>query len=596
MDGSGHGSGVVAGSGDGQGILACFSQDCFTLGQCNVSSLCGCQSCGVISALFEGGLTCFDRGQYFHCLGRCHDLVFCFDGAVLQVCRKDVEVRIQGSGVIAFSGDHCIRVLCKEAFLIKGRCNAGSGDHSTVCVLRCINIYIVLVGDGVVFALYKSGHTICCVHIHFRCQLLASVGLVCDTLYFQAVILGAAHCHDVAGVVLIIKRSSAVTHNTGNAVLRMGRGVDLSCSHGLCILIHFDGCDSTRVIVISRVQIDLTVRLLISGGQKHGALRISIHSHTCHDFQSVCIQHQYVVRCRKVVFCDTDIHISVVNHRSTGTHKSIIRICLSIQVVKFSVSSKVCTVEIACLGGKVYFSVCISYGRTLVTHDLMGIQKLAGQLVAGDDMSGALASGFSVIGSVYNVVSNYHRTSPVESSLNHVSPECFLCLCSIGRIFIRYRNTHISCFSSLTVPESGVHISIRIGDRRQCLSAQRIRVDPQRFQGVGIKGLYGTICKWCEDHAVGIGSWCITPVNTFNHVAFCQDTSIRHAYLVDLLVAHDNQTVIHNDLYTRSYTPSGTQSNGPLLCCFLCSPCGLGRCDRHVGVASTEVRPLCGYG
>ena len=158
-----------------------------------------------------------------------------------------------------------------------------------------------------------------------KCHAIIDRAAFCTWCYASHICLTGCNRHNACTVVLIIQRTVFVTDNTCDAVL-------LSCFFRCENFFYIRSClsffitdqsDTTRILVISCIQINTSVFFFISGWQKYRALWISFQRcfvDLCHRCR---INHADRIGSAEVTSaCHTDIDSSVVYNRCAGAHAS----------------------------------------------------------------------------------------------------------------------------------------------------------------------------------------------------------------------------------------------------------------------------------
>ena len=114
-------------------------------------------------------------------------------------------------------------------------------------------------------------------------------------------------------------------------------------------------------------------------------------------------------------------------------------------------------------------------------------------------------ASLSIVRAEQHEILRYIRPGPVEAARLGISPCRGFRFQLLVRLFIRYGQADIVGVLRFAVPESGIDVAVTNGDRAVGLSTERICVDPEGFQRLGIERLHTPIGECNEQHAVRIG-------------------------------------------------------------------------------------------
>ena len=363
-------------------------------------------------------------------------------------------------------------------------------------------------------------------------RLLGDLQL-CDT---------AAQPHQLGGVVLEVDVALFVHNGAANGVLRLrtvrgkqhiGRldGVLLAVFtvglHGGVVVIHLrhaglipDDPQLTGGEVIEEVDVVIAVPVLIGRGQQTAGLRIAHGGHGVGDGEGGQVHHRDVVAGIGTELAGTghaDVSTAVGDHGGGGTHgrrRGTVGAIIQMQATqgtlgKSAVGVDLHLIQVAALGGEV-----IGLGLRIVADaaaevayvgGLQAVNELAGLGV--QRQNGAVARGIaiiSVIGGHQHEVAVDVSTGPIEAVVG-IGPGGELGLVGLGGILIGDREAGKVGLLGLAVPEARVDIAVCIGDGAVGLAAQRILIDPEGLQRLGVEGLHPAIGKTDKDHALGVG-------------------------------------------------------------------------------------------
>ena len=203
---------------------------------------------------------------------------------------------------------------------------------------------------------------------------------------------------------------------------------------------------------------------------------------------------------------NADISSAVIDCRRGGTHTAQFQL---LQIGDLALCGNLCRVETASLRGKI-----ITVGGLIIrniTADVrvqsaLFVQHSSGLRVEAEQIGGLFGvSAVAVIGADQHEVFADISACPIKSALRSVRPFGFFRFVGLFRIFILDAEADkigIACFG---VPKAGIKIAVIIGDRAVRLSAQLVRIDPQGFERLGVKGLHDAACQTDKDLAVRVG-------------------------------------------------------------------------------------------
>ena len=352
----------------------------------------------------------------------------------------------------------------------------------------------------------------------------------------------AAQPHQLGGVVLEVDVALFVHNGAANGVLRLrtvgGKqhiarldGVLLAVFtvglHGGVAVIHLrhaghipDDPQLTGGEVVDEVDVVIAVLVLIGRGQQTAGLRIAHGGHGVGDGEGGQVHHRDVVAGIGSELAGTghaDVGTPVGDHGGGGTHgrrRGTVGAIIQMQATqgtlgKSAVGVDLHLIQVAALGGEV-----IGLGLRIVADaaaevayvgGLQAVNELAGLGV--QRQNGAVARGIviiSVIGGHQHEVAVDVSTGPIEAVVG-IGPGGELGLVGLGGILIGDREAGEVGLLGLLVPEARVDIAVCIGDGAVGLAAQRILIDPEGLQRLGVEGLHPAIGKTDKDHALGIG-------------------------------------------------------------------------------------------
>ena len=263
---------------------------------------------------------------------------------------------------------------------------------------------------------------------------------------------------------------------------------------------------------------------------------------------------------------NADVNPAVMDGRRTGGHGIFVLIGVhdhrfvdGADLAGLPVDFRV--TKLTALGGEKY-SVgirIIGYvGADIPSESGFGIHDLACEPIKDQQGGGIL-----VIAAVPVVGANHHKfvagvgAGPIKSTCAGVGPGSQLFLRGLGQILIRHRDTGKVRMSRMVVPESGVDVTVLVGNGAVGLSPQGVRVDPQGVQCLGVEGLYFSTSQAHKNHAVRIGRGDNRKAGGANHLTFLKHLSRVQVQFEQLGADVRHQRAIHNDRRPRSCRPAG---------------------------------------
>ena len=135
----------------------------------------------------------------------------------------------------------------------------------------------------------------------------------------------------------------------------------------------------------------------------------------------------------------------------------------------------------------------------------------------------------------------------------------------VFRIFIRQRNAHEAAVFAFAVPKARVSIAIQDCNRAVWLVANRVCIEPQRFQRFCVESLNPAIGQADQQDAVRISRAVDGKAGRTRHIARGFYCTGRLIYTVNVLTGIDNQAVVHKDgAADRAIIPSLAQWRSPV--------------------------------
>ena len=421
-------------------------------------------------------------------------------------------------------------------------------------------------------------------------------------------------CHGVAGVVLIVDGAVLIGDGGADAVLVQGRegGENLAVALvrggdglSLALLILQNG-DAARLRVVGQVNVDIALLLVGVGGCHHGrGLGVAL------DVIDIGLRHGAVV----VQVKDGDAVAgevpelagtgnanvdSVIEHRGgAGGHGVLIPFgVLKYHGVKINDFARgpiqLGVAHDAALGGEekpVGIGLIGDVGADVSPDAVVGVHQLTGKPVE-DQEAGGLGgvASLPVVGTHQDILLRGIGSGPVETAGSGIGPGGDLALVRPSGVFIRHRQADKVGVSGLAVPEAHIDVSVLVGDRAVGLAAQRIGVDPQGFQGLGVEGLH-LAGQGHEDHAVAVGGRDDAKAAGTGHGPLQLHLTSVPIHPLDGAAHNDNQVAVHQDGGIGCGSPAGAPLGGPQQLRILRGIGGSGPRNAQV-VLSPEAAPL----
>ena len=294
---------------------------------------------------------------------------------------------------------------------------------------------------------------------------------------------------------------------------------------------------------------------------------------------------------------DADIRAAIVYDRRGGAHAAERELSSVRELPRRSILLYLYAVEVPTLGGEVEGI------RRFVIAD--GAADIAGEAVHGIEQRAALRlkqqkacriafiSGIPVVRADHNIVFTGIGSGPVEAAASHRAPRCGLFLCLTVRVLIRQGNADEAGILGFSIPEAGIGVVAQNCDRAVRLTAQRVRVKPQRFQRFGVERLDPAIGQADQHNAVRIGRPVDGKAGRTGHIAGGFYCTGRLVYAVNMTACIDDQAVIHqNGVADRACIPSVSQRGSPVEHAVLRADRRVCVCNAIVAVRAAEVCPF----
>ena len=440
--------------------------------------------------------------------------------------------------------------------------------------------------------------------------------------------------HHVAGVVLVVDRAGAVCDGGADTVLcqRSLRREDLAVAGirgrlrlGLARAIHQDGnAAGGRVvgevdehIAVARA---VAVEVLVDIGRgDHGrGLRIA------DDAVGVGIAHfaafdveindldavAAILRELALVAGNAEVDASVVDGRRAGGHDGAglflagvalgVLECQRLEVrdpAGFPVDGGI--VDIAALGREehtVRIRVMGNVGADITLAAVVGVEQLACQAV--EDQQGGGVDIVALAGAVVRAddaeVICHISACPVEAADAGIGPGGELGFVRLRRVLVRHGDGNEVAGLALAVPEADIDVAVVVRRGGIGLAAERIGVDPQGFERLGVEGLDLAAGQADKDHAVGIGCRVDGEAGGTCHRALCEHLAGVDVEALDGAAGVGDEATVHQNGGAGSGRPACAVLRSPQQLTVLTRVGRGGVRDAKVIAAVAEVRPFGG--
>ena len=440
--------------------------------------------------------------------------------------------------------------------------------------------------------------------------------------------------HHVAGVVLVVDRAGAVCDGGADTVLcqRGLRREDLAVAGirgrlrlGLARAIHQDG-NAAGGIVVGEVDEHIAVARAVAvevlvdiGRGDHGrGLRIA------DDAVGVGIAHfaafdveindldavAAILRELALVAGNAEVDAPVVDGRRAGGHDGAglfltgvalgVLECQRLEVrdpAGFPVDGGI--VDIAALGREehaVRIRVMGNVGADITLAAVVGVEQLACQAV--EDQQGGGVDIVALAGAVVRAddaeVICHISACPVEAADAGIGPGGELGFVRLRRVLIRHGDGNEVAGLALAVPEADIDVAVVVRRGGIGLAAERIGVDPQGFERLGVEGLDLAAGQADKDHAVGIGCRVDGEAGGTCHRALCEHLAGVDVEALDGAAGVGDEATVHQNGGAGSGRPACAVLRSPQQLTVLTRVGRGGVRDAKVIAAVAEVRPFGG--
>ena len=426
---------------------------------------------------------------------------------------------------------------------------------------------------------------------------------------------GASVGHQPRRVVLEVDRAVLVGDGTANGILRLiARGGEQGVGRRAAAL----GGDVIRRClsgsvpqnpqlagghVVEEIDIHTAAFLLIGRRQQTAGLGIALGLHAVGNAPCAHVDHHDIVagvRGKLSRAGNADVGSAVVDHRCGCTHGNAAHAVCQIHAPlarQLPVAGHLDGVERAALGGEI-----VSVGSGVINHRAADIRvqivPAVQQLARGgiqEQQPGGLAgiAGCAVVRSHQQEIVGHVSACPVEAALAGIVPGGALAFSGLRRAFIGDGHADEIRVASFAVPEAGVEIAVFHRQRAVGLSAQRIRVNPERFQRGRVERLHRAAGQRHKDHAVGVNRRGDGEAGLVIHIRLCLDLAAYGVHAIDLVARVGDDIAVHQNRAAHGIRiKAHAQLVRPVQCAVLCRRGKRGICDAVVGLRAAEIRPL----
>ena len=440
--------------------------------------------------------------------------------------------------------------------------------------------------------------------------------------------------HHVAGVVLVVDRAGAVCDGGADTVLcqRGLRREDLAVAGirgrlrlGLARAIHQDG-NAAGGIVVGEVDEHIAVARAVAvevlvdiGRGDHGrGLRIA------DDAVGVGIAHfaafdveindldavAAILRELALVAGNAEVDAPVVDGRRAGGHDGaglfLTGVALGVlerqrlevrDPAGFPVDGGI--VDVAALGREehaVGIRIVGNVGADIALAAVVGVEQLACQAV--EDQQGGGVDIVALAGAVVRAddaeVIRHISACPVEAADAGIGPGGELGFVRLRRVLVRHGDGNEVAGLALAVPEADIDVAVVVRRGGIGLAAERIGVDPQGFERLGVEGLDLAAGQADKDHAVGIGCRVDGEAGGTCHRALCEHLAGVDVEALDGAAGVGDEATVHQNGGAGSGRPACAVLRSPQQLTVLTRVGRGGVRDAKVIAAVAEVRPFGG--
>ena len=440
--------------------------------------------------------------------------------------------------------------------------------------------------------------------------------------------------HHVAGVVLVVDRAGAVCDGGADAVLcqRGLRREDLAVAGirgrlrlGLARAIHQDG-NAAGGVVVGKVDEHIAVARAVAvevlvdiGRGDHGrglriaddAIGVGIAHFAAFDVEINDLDAvAAILRELALVAGNAEVDAPVVDGRRAGGHDGaglfLTGVALGVlerqrlevrDPAGFPVDGGI--VDVAALGREehaVRIRVMGNVGADITLAAVVGVEQLACQAV--EDQQGGGVDIVALAGAVVRAddaeVICHISACPVEAADAGIGPGGELGFVRLHRVLIRHGDGNEVAGLALAIPEADIDVAVVVRRGGIGLAAERIGVDPQGFERLGVEGLDLAAGQADKDHAVGIGCRVDGEAGGTCHRALCEHLAGVDVEALDGAAGVGDEATVHQNGGAGSGRPACAVLRSPQQLTVLTRVGRGGVRDAKVIAAVAEVRPFGG--
>ena len=235
-------------------------------------------------------------------------------------------------------------------------------------------------------------------------------------------------------------------------------------------------------------------------------------------------------------------------------------------------------------------------GADIALAAVVGVKELARQAV--EDQQGGGVDIVALAGAVVRAddaeVIRHISARPVEAADAGIGPGGELGFIRLHRVLVRHGDGNEVAGFALAVPETDIDVAVVVRRGGIGLAAERIGVDPQGFERLGVEGLDLAAGQADKDHAVGIGCRVDGEAGGTCHRALCEHLAGVDVEALDGAAGVGDEATVHQNGGAGSGRPACAVLRSPQQLTVLTRVGRGGVRDAKVIAAVAEVRPFGG--
>ena len=235
-------------------------------------------------------------------------------------------------------------------------------------------------------------------------------------------------------------------------------------------------------------------------------------------------------------------------------------------------------------------------GADIALAAVVGVKELARQAV--EDQQGGGVDIVALAGAVVRAddaeVIRHISARPVEAADAGIGPGGELGFIRLHWVLVRHGDGNEVAGLALAVPETDIDVAVVVRRGGVGLAAERIGVDPQGFERLGVEGLDLAAGQADKDHAVGIGCRVDGEAGGTCHRALCEHLAGVDVEALDGAAGVGDEATVHQDGGAGSGRPACAVLRSPQQLTVLTRVGRGGVRDAKVIAAVAEVRPFGG--